>query len=311
MILAKGLTKRFGFFEALKGIDLRVEKGEVYGFLGQNGAGKSTTMNILAGLSKADHGSCTVNGWDLKKVTHPGDLHIGYLTEEPKFYPWLTARENLTYLSSRLDKRQQKNRVSEMLEWVGLTKAANRRVGGFSRGMKQRLGMAAALIYDPELLLLDEPSSALDPEGRCDVLGLILDLKSRGKTVFLSTHILSDVERVCDRVGILSHGRMTMERPLKTLLRENVTTTYQVTLKHSPDIDFINRVTHLNGVNDIQVHHDSLFITVENAETGGRKLLSLLASSNVVVDSFMLKKASLEDIFLEEVGKDEYKHIHS
>lgn len=196
MITISGLTKKFGAFEALQGIDLHVNKGEIYGFLGQNGAGKTTTMNILAGLSRPTAGTCQVNGWDLAKVTHPGDLHIGYLPEEPSFYPWLTGRETLEYLGSRWSKGPVKERVEEMLNWVGLLAAAHRRVGGYSRGMRQRLGMAAALFYDAELILLDEPSSALDPEGRSDVLNLILDLKARGKTVFLSTHILSDAERV-------------------------------------------------------------------------------------------------------------------
>ena len=222
MIKAKGIKKRFGNFEALKGIDLNVEKGEIYGFLGHNGAGKSTTMNILTGLSKLDAGTCMVNGWDIKKIVHPGDLHIGYLPEEPKFYPWMTGRETLSYLGSEWRGESVNKRVDEMLEWVGLEKAAKRRVGGYSRGMKQRLGMAQALFYDPELLLLDEPSSALDPEGRSDVLNLILDLKKRGKTVFLSTHILNDVERVCDRVGILSPGQMIVEKPLDILLNVNV-----------------------------------------------------------------------------------------
>jgi ABC-2 type transport system ATP-binding protein len=228
LITIAGLTKNFGAFPALKGIDLHVKKGEVYGFLGQNGAGKSTTMNILAGLSRPTAGTCQVNGWDLAKVTHPGDLHIGYLPEEPSFYPWLTGRETLEYLGSRWPKGPVKDRVQEMLNWVGLSAAAHRRVGGYSRGMRQRLGMAAALFYDAELILLDEPSSALDPEGRSDVLSLILDLKARGKTVFLSTHILSDAERVCDRVGILAQGKMVLEKSLETLIAENVKSLYDV-----------------------------------------------------------------------------------
>lgn len=305
MIYAKGLQKKFGPFEALKGIDLNVEKGEVYGFLGHNGAGKSTTMNILAGFSKIDSGNCIVNGWDIKKIDHPGDLHIGYLPEEPRFYPWMTGREVLQYIGSDYRTGIVKKRVEEMLDWVGLTKASNRRVGGYSRGMKQRLGMATALFYDPDLLLLDEPSSALDPEGRSDVLNLIIDLKSKGKTVFLSTHILSDVERVCDRVGILSHGQMIVEKPLETLLMENLKSIYDVAFNRTLEGEEIARINKLPGVVKTEQHKDRLSITVESPESAGKELLTCLSKIDISLLSFVLRRASLEDIFLEEVSKGE------
>lgn len=305
MIDAKGLKKSFRGFEALKGIDLRVEKGEIYGFLGHNGAGKSTTINILAGFSRADEGSCVVNGWDINKVAHPGDLHIGYLPEEPKFYPWMTGREALQYLGSHWRKGDCKKRIEEMLDWVGLSNAANRRVGGYSRGMKQRLGMAAALFHDPQILLLDEPSSALDPEGRIDVLRLILDLKSRGKTVFLSTHILSDVERVCDRVGILSHGQMILEKTLKTLLDENVKSIYDVSFIDAIDVKLVEGLKKIPGVIGVEADGAKVAITVESRELTGKGLLTYFGSTNGIIQSFGLRRSSLEDIFLEEVSKGE------
>jgi ABC-2 type transport system ATP-binding protein len=300
MIRARGLKKFFGTFEALKGIDLNVEKGEIYGFLGHNGAGKSTTMNILAGLSKADYGKCAINGWDLGKITHPKDLHIGYLPEEPKFYPWMTGREVIEYLGSRLDKTNVGKRVDEIIEWVGLSKAAKRRVGGYSRGMKQRLGMAAALIYDHDLLLLDEPSSALDPEGRSDVLNLIMDLKTRGKTIFLSTHILSDVERVCDRVGILSNGEMVLEKPLKTLLSENIRSVYDISLYRPAASRMIKDIQDLPGIGLVEDNGTELSIETAFPEEMSKELLRFFAGANTAIKSFSLKKASLEDIFLEE-----------
>lgn len=306
MIQAAGLKKKFGSFEALKGIDLNVEKGEIYGFLGHNGAGKSTTMNILAGLSRMDGGNCMVNGWDIRKIEHPGDLHIGYLPEEPKFYPWMTGREILSYLGTGWQKGSPKKRVDEMLEWVGLEKAANRRAGGYSRGMKQRLGMAAALIYDPELLLLDEPSSALDPEGRSDVLNLILDLKSRGKTVFLSTHILSDVERVCDRVGILSHGQMAVEKPLEELFMENVKSIYDIVLDKAYGRELACSLEKLPGTLEVKEEKEKVSVSVKDPESSGKELMSFFASQDVSVKSFSLRRASLEDIFLEEVKKGEH-----
>lgn len=314
MIRITNLHKRFGSFEALHGFDLHVERGEVYGFLGHNGAGKSTTMNILAGLSRPDSGECIVNGWDLSLVTHPGDLHIGYLPEQPGFYPWMTGRETLQYLGStgkvksgpdrRMDKWVDK-RVDEMLSWVGLTDAAKRRVGGYSRGMKQRLGMAAALFHDADLLLLDEPSSALDPEGRSEVLRLILDLKSRGKTVFLSTHILSDVERVCDRVGILVKGNMVTDKPLKDLYAQNVQSVYDVELLEGiPDPEMVADLHSVEGVRKVESSSFGYSITVENAALDGTRLMSWLSAKSVPVRAFTLRRASLEDIFLEEVNRN-------
>lgn len=304
MIQTNNLQKMFGSFHALQGINLHVKKGEIYGFLGHNGAGKSTTMNILAALSKPDGGTCQVNGWDIAKIAHPGDLHIGYLPEEPRFYPWLTGRETLQFLGSRWQGKSIKKRVDELLDWIRLEHAANRRVVGYSRGMKQRLGMAAALLYDPDLLLLDEPSSALDPEGRSDVLHLILDLKSKGKTVFLSTHILSDAERVCDRVGILANGKMIVEKPLQTLLRENVSSVYDVVFHRTICSDVRSTLEKLPGIQNIEVHEKKLAIWVSSPEVSGQALLSSLANMNVRVEQFTLRRPSLEDIFLEEVSKN-------
>ncbi len=306
MIQTKGLTKRFGNFEALKGIDLNVGKGEIYGFLGHNGAGKSTTINILAGLSTADAGHCIVNGFDIGTIQHPGDLHIGYLPEEPMFYPWMTAKETLNYLGSGLKSTRLTHRVEEMINWVGLSKAANRRVGGFSRGMRQRLGMAAALLYDPDLLLLDEPSSALDPEGRSDVLNLISELKSRNKTIFLSTHILSDVERVCDRVGIISNGKMVLEKPLKTLLEENIKSAYDIVADKPFDIGQINKLNNIKGVIKVEVVNEKISVSVDSPDTTAKELLTFFASIDATIRSFSLKHSSLEDIFLEEVNKSEH-----
>jgi ABC-2 type transport system ATP-binding protein len=305
VITTSGLSKKFGDFQALQSMDLHVQKGEIYGFLGHNGAGKSTTMNILAGLSRPTTGTAQVNGWDLNKISHPGDLHIGYLPEEPRFYPWLTGKETLEYLGSRWQKGSVQVRVREMLDWVGLTAAANRRVGGYSRGMRQRLGMATALFYDSELILLDEPSSALDPEGRSDVLKLILDLKARGKTVFLSTHILSDAERVCDRVGILVQGKMVLEKSLDTLFTENVQSIYDLdTPIEGITPELIQKLTALSGVLKVDTIGDRISIFVDQPDRDAKIILGFLAQTDLKIQSFNLRRATLEDIFLKEVGKN-------
>ena len=305
MITAKGLSKSFGDFLALDDIELQVESGEIYGFIGQNGAGKSTTMNILTGLSKPTRGSCIVNGFNLAEISNPGELQIGYLPESPSFYPWMTGKETLEFLGSRWSRGPLQERVHEMLGWVGLTEAAKRRVGGYSRGMKQRLGMAVALFYDADLIFLDEPSSALDPEGRSDVLKLIIDLKERGKTVFLSTHILSDAERVCDRVGIISRGKMIMEKPLATMISENIKSLYDVVIPGN-DIneELIIKIKKLPGILNVETVGETISVSVDLPEREGRTLLKFLAESGLNVLSFSMRRATLEDIYLKEVAVD-------
>lgn len=296
MITVQGLTKEFKDFQALRGLDMRVEAGEVYGFIGQNGAGKTTTLNILAGLSRPTQGKCIVNGRDLSRLNHPGDLNIGYLPESPCFYPWLSAYETLAYLAGQ----ENVHRISEILAWVGLTEAQHRRVGGFSRGMRQRLGIGATLIRDPQLFLLDEPSSALDPEGRSEVLRLIKDLQARGKTVLFSTHILDDVERICDRVGMIDGGRMVWEKPLKQLQKENTRPIFEVTLLAPAEPSLATALTLLPSVESITQTEASLVIRGEN-KTVSVEVMRLLAARAVAIESFSLRKARLEDLFLEGV----------
>lgn len=301
MIEARNLHKYFRSFHALKGISLSVKKGEIYGFIGHNGAGKSTTMNILCGLSRPSSGECFVNGKDIRKIKNPAELGIGYLPEEPKFYPWLTAYETLEYLGGGRGQNASKPQITGMLDWVGLKDAAGRRLGGFSRGMRQRLGIAAALMRDPELLFFDEPSSALDPEGRSDVLNLIKGLKERGKTVFFSTHILDDVERVCDRVGILAQGRLVLEKPLQELLSENITPVYDIELK-AAGAELAQKIGALAGIAGVSADGDKLSVTVEDANTGSKTLLQYLSQQGVQVLSFTLRKRNLEDIFIREAN---------
>ncbi|MBI5559146.1 MAG: ABC transporter ATP-binding protein [Deltaproteobacteria bacterium] len=192
--------------QALLDLSLSIEQGEVFGFLGPNGAGKSTTIKLLLRFLKPDSGSLRIMG---RTVGQDEFRHkIGYLSEFPVFYDHLTARETLL-LSGRLSGMSRQaidQRIPMLLDRMNLTEAANRRVGGFSKGMKQRLGMANALVHDPEVLIFDEPMSGLDPVGRHQIKKLIAELKQEGKTIFFSSHILSDIEALCDRIGIINKG---------------------------------------------------------------------------------------------------------
>ncbi len=216
-IVISSLTKVYKETRALDGIDLAVPEGSVYGFLGPNGAGKTTTLRILTGLAAPTSGTATVFGRDVVSATNEVRADIGFLPDVPGFYPWMTAEEFLRF-SGRLfgiDGGVLDQRVAALLDLAGLT-GVSTRIGGFSRGMKQRLGVAQALINAPKLLMLDEPTSALDPIGRKEVLDMIGSLAGR-TTVFFSTHILSDVERVCDTVAILHKGRVVTQAPIEEL----------------------------------------------------------------------------------------------
>ncbi len=300
MIVVDCLKKDFKGFQALKGLDMHVEPGEIYGFIGQNGAGKSTAINILAGLSRPTAGRCIVNGQDIADTNHPGDLKIGYLPEDPKFYSWMTARETLEYLS---DDEGKSGRVLEILRWTGLADASNRRVGGYSRGMKQRLGIGAALIRNPKLFIFDEPSSALDPEGRSEVLRLIEDLKRMGKTVLFSTHILDDVERICDRIGMISAGQMVFEKKLAFLQTENAQPVYDVTPSCLTPINasLLDGLQQLAGVVSVTESSTSFSVRVMKNSFAGQ-LMRFLAEHEINVDYFALRKTRLEDLFLQEVN---------
>lgn len=216
------LNKSFGSggkkSPAVTGLSLRIAQGEVFGFLGPNGAGKSTTIKLLLGFLKPDRGSLRILG---KTVGQEEFRHrIGYLSEFPVFYDHLTARETLL-LSGRLSGMTRQaidQRISMLLARMTLAEAADRRVGGFSKGMKQRLGMANALVHDPEVLIFDEPMSGLDPVGRHQIKGLIAELRQEGKTIFFSSHILSDIEALCDRIGVIHKGVLLYSGGLQDFL---------------------------------------------------------------------------------------------
>jgi len=212
-----GLTKHYKGVQALTDLTLDVPTGTVFGFLGPNGAGKTTALKVLAGLASATAGSATING---VPVSAAGEhrRQLGYLAQDPRFYGWMTGRETLRYVARfRRADIDRERWISSLLARVGIAEAADRRTSTYSGGMRQRLGIAQALVGRPAVILLDEPVSALDPIGRKDVLDLMRDLKGE-TTVFYSTHILDDVQRVSDHVAILDHGRLVKAAPTQVLL---------------------------------------------------------------------------------------------
>jgi ABC-2 type transport system ATP-binding protein len=223
-VAVHGLTKIFSVpfhrqsIVAVKDLNLRIEPGEVYGLLGPNGSGKSTTLKIILGLVSPTRGRTEIFGRDSRLVQ--SREAVGFLPENPYFYKYLSGKETLLFFGRLCGLRGAvlKNRVNELLDLVGLSKARNRRLGTYSKGMLQRIGLAQALIHDPRLVVLDEPTAGVDPAGSRDIRDLILDLKRRGITVLLSSHLLAQAQEICDRVGILADGVLVREGHLQELI---------------------------------------------------------------------------------------------
>ena len=223
-VAIRGLTKIFPVplhrhsIVAVRDLNLRVEPGEVYGLLGPNGSGKSTSLKIILGLVSASRGRTEIFGRDSRLVESREE--VGFLPENPYFYKYLSGEETLRFFGRlcRLGGTRLKNRTDELLELVGLTKARKRRLGTYSKGMLQRIGLAQALIHEPKLLVLDEPTAGVDPAGSRQIRDLIVDLKRRGITVLLSSHLLAQAQEICDRVGILADGALVREGRLEELI---------------------------------------------------------------------------------------------
>ncbi|MGH2717804.1 MAG: ABC transporter ATP-binding protein, partial [Actinomycetota bacterium] len=214
VIRCEGLSKRYGSTLAVDGLDLEVGPGQVYGFLGPNGAGKTTTIRMLMGLVSPSAGRAWVEGLELPDPSVAA--MVGSMIEEPAFYPWMTGRANLEWFGS-VSRRASRVLVSEALGWSGASSFADRKVKTYSQGMRQRLGLADAVMGRPRLLILDEPTNGLDPAGIREVRGLLRGFAADGGTVFVSSHLLAEVEQVCDRAAVIVRGRLVDEGPVATL----------------------------------------------------------------------------------------------
>lgn len=282
-----GVNKAFGAHAVLSGLDLAVDEGTIYGFVGENGAGKTTTMKLILGLEKADAGRITYAN---QTITFASTHGIGYLPDVPAYYDDLSASEYLT-LCGRLTKTPDlAARVAAMLKLVALP-ATKQRIHGFSRGMRQRLGIASALLNRPRLLLCDEPTSALDPAGRREFLDLLASLRHE-TTIVMSTHILSDVERICDVVGILHHGKLQRQAPLSELLGTHQTT-WQLSFQTAAQAHAAAKL--LGG--------SAADVNVSLPQTTDREtLLRQCLDAHLVPLAFSPKHPTLEDVFMEVIA---------
>jgi ABC-2 type transport system ATP-binding protein len=301
-VSARGLVKVYGELVAVDHVDLTVEKGDVFGYLGPNGAGKTTSLRMLLGLIRPTEGSIRLFGRDPHVVGAKALDGVAGFVEGPTFYPYLTARRNLRLLAAYDDGdlRSKRSRIEELLELVELRDRGDDKVGGYSHGMRQRLGIAAALLRDPKLLLLDEPTTGLDPAGMRDMRDLVRRLASEGITVLLSSHLLGEVEELCNRVAIIRKGRIVYEGQLQDLLA-TASTGYRL---RSPEPDRA-RALLLNqpGVRDVVGADGALRFQAD--EDAVAALSIALGQARIGVTALVPETASLEELFL---GMTEDEH---
>jgi ABC-2 type transport system ATP-binding protein len=296
----EGLTKEFGELIAVNHLNLSVKKGSVFGFLGPNGAGKTTTLRLLMGLAKPTFGTAKILGRDIHKNMFDIRMRIGYLPDVPSFYHWMTAREYLMFVGElfSVPGRELDKRIKSLLKFADLS-GVKTRIGGYSRGMKQRLGLAQAMVNKPEVLFLDEPTSALDPIGRKEVLDIIESLTEE-TTVFFSTHILNDVERVCDTIAILNKGRLMTESNLEELKSKYSQPIFLMEFDSEPAA-LERRLQNFSWVVGIERERNKLKIKVSDVRVGQIELPRLLSQTGVLLRNFEIVEPTLEEIFVETV----------
>ena len=299
VISTSALAKRFKDIEAVAGVDLRVPAGGVYGFLGPNGAGKTTTIRMLLGLIRPTRGTASLFGEQVASGRAVLD-RVGALVERPAFYPYLSAADNLRLLglTRGMPESRLRTAVPEALDRMGLTEAAKRKAGRFSTGMRQRLGIAAALLGNPELVILDEPANGLDPNGVVDIRNLISGLAHDGTTVFLSSHVLPEVEQLCDRVAILQKGRVIAEGATQEMLRQGER--LYVRFEAAADTERARPILAAFGqVSDVEGGILSI------PRRRGEEVLRPLVEAGLYPAELYVKRQTLESVFIELTGDHE------
>ena len=295
MLKLQNITKSYAQNNVLKGINLELTDGQVYGLVGSNGAGKTTLLNIIAGVLSKNSGTVEI---DILKVNSVNDIKgkIGYVLDIPAMYEYLTAQEYLMFLLSATNftNEEKQNKIENLLIAVGLNDVKNKLISNFSRGMKQRLGIASGLISNPKIILMDEPSSALDPQGRAEVLYIIEQLKAQGKTILLSTHILNDVERICDKVGLLVNGVIAVEGSLNEIIEKYSKPILKIDCVEVEKLKEL--VENIDGCISCVATANSLEVTILPEKK--KEIMQEILNLDIDINGIYTKRASLEEIFL-------------
>jgi ABC-2 type transport system ATP-binding protein len=301
-IEANALTKVYGGTRALDAVDLSVQEGSIFGFLGPNGAGKTTMLRIMTGLARPTSGSVRLLGNDVASAGNAVRAEIGFLPDVPAFYGWMTAGDFLRFAGGLfgLEGSVLNERVEMLLDLAGLG-SVKTKIGGYSRGMKQRLGVAQALVNAPRLLLLDEPTSALDPMGRKDVLDMIVSLRGR-TTVFFSTHILGDVERVCDSVAILDRGRVVAQAPIDELKHRYGTQKVVVEVTEGADALAATIAQRGWAASVGRSAEGAIEVTVTDVAAAQHEIPAMVSAQGVGLARMEAGEMGLEEVFVELVG---------
>ena len=297
MILeTKNLTKSFGLRKAVDSLNLEIPDGSVYGFLGPNGSGKSTTIRMMTGLISPDEGEVYIQGNSVQKLGNKALSSVGALIERADFHKHLSGKTNLEMLA-RMDGTDM-SRVQTVLDRTGLGNRGKDKVKTYSQGMKQRLGIAQALLSNPRLLILDEPTNGLDPQGMKEVRDLVRELSSEGITIFISSHLLDEVQKICSHVAMISQGKLKTAGPIEDLLKDSdllMTEIHVNPLAPAMELlsnqDWIHRCEEKNGLLNVGIGHDKI-----------SDLVQLLVQNNLQI-SAVIPRTSLEDVFLSRVGK--------
>jgi ABC-2 type transport system ATP-binding protein len=302
---ACGLTKRFGTTVAVDGVDLRVPRGSAFGYLGPNGAGKTTLIRTLLGLTRADGGTMSLLGFGVPAARKRALASVGAIVDEPRFHPHLTGRDNLRLLAAARAGNASR-RIDASLDRVGLTQRAGDKVASYSMGMRQRLGVAACLLGDPDLLILDEPMNGLDPAGMQDMREMIASLVAEGRTVVLSSHLLDEVERTCDAVAIVDRGRVIRQGPIAELLG-GTSLTLQVECADPDRASALVEAAVLGPPDGTTVTTESAGLSISLPAAAGRDLVAeinrVLVEGGISVYRLQVLQASLESWFLQVTSR--------
>ncbi len=301
VIEAVGLTKRYGTFTAADGVNFTVYRGDVFGFLGPNGAGKSTTIGMLLGLIQPTGGEVRLFGLPPARQSE-GLANTGGIIEAPAFYPYLSGRDNLRALS-HLRPGTTTSRIDEVLQTVGLADAAGKKFGKYSMGMKQRLGIGWTLLHDPDLLILDEPTNGLDPAGMIEVRHLLLRLAEQGKTIFISSHLLHEIENICDRVVVIQHGKIVAEGQVSNLLN----TSGKLLVRTSQPTAAREALLTLEGILQVETGEGALCIDAPDLDPATINRHLVLAG--IPVSELQMKRETLEDTFLQLTADDREREV--
>ena len=308
VLKTQNLTKRSGDFVAVNNLNLNVKAGEIFGLLGPNGAGKTTTILMLLGLTEPSEGQVQVLGFDPVRRPLSVKARVGYLPDQIGFYDGLTAYDNLAYIAklNGLSRREAQARIEVRLDQVGLSEVSHKRVGTFSRGMRQRLGVAEVLLKEPQLIIMDEPTLGLDPEAAREFLELIRDLKSHGISVLLSSHLLHQVQAVCDRVGLFHRGQMVLEGTVEALAQRVLGGAYRIHL----EADGSNVETYLRQLPGVvNVHHANgrAFEVESKSDLRAEAALAVMDAGGRLL-SLNVEIPSLEEIYA-RYFKQEGRHV--